>query len=84
MDLFVDEDGHRTPFPVRVSIPVPGETSEDYYCVVSAPRLFSKEKSIFGGDALQARSLALQFLADMARGKRLVDAMGKQVDLAKL
>ena len=78
LNAFIEGSGDtgRTPFQLRISEPVKSENAEDWFCTVHAPFLFTKDKRIFGVSGDQARALAIDFVRELLRGKRLVDAHG--------
>lgn len=81
IDAFVDDEGKRKPFYLRISNPVKTEGEDDYYCQVHAPFLFKKDKSIYGVDKEQARALAMQFVKQILGDKRLIDQDGNPMHL---
>jgi hypothetical protein len=82
VDGFLEDDGQRTPFHLRISAPQKTKGEDDYFCRVHAPGLFSNDKQIFGGNEAQASELALQFVKSMIGGKKLVDQKGHEIDLS--
>ncbi len=83
LDAFLEDAGQRIPFRLCISAPEKTKGEDDYFCRVHAPALFADAKQIFGIDEQQAHELALQFVKSMIAGKRLVDQIGREVDLPK-
>ena len=79
LDAFVEQDGVRRPFHLRISEPERTSGGEDCFCRVAAPLLLGKEKNIYGVDEKQARTLAFQFIRELLGELRLVEGTGRPV-----
>ena len=84
IDGFIDSDSTRERFTARILPPKASADGAEYSCSVHAPNLFKDDKEIFGGNAAQARELAVEFLKSMLAGRNLVDMAGKNIDLDRL
>lgn len=81
LNVYIEENGQRDPFSLTITQPEKAEDAEDYYCTVIAPRLFNKEKNIYGVDAEQVAHLAVKLVTDLLAGRRLVDEYGQSIEL---
>ena len=81
---YIEQNGGRQPFYLRISEPRPVPEAEDFSCLVHAPHLFKTDKTIFGIDSKQARGLALQFVESLIEGRRITDRAGNPVKLEEL
>ena len=79
IDVFLEDEGTRSPFQLRVSRPNKTDGETDYYCLVNAPALFKGDKKIFGASEEQARELALQFVKQLLGDRKLIDNNGRYV-----
>ena len=52
--------------------------------MVHAPLLLKSDKTIYGIDAQQARSLAVQFVESLLEGRRVTDSAGQPIKLEEL
>lgn len=81
VNAFIEEDGTRKPFYLRVSAPAKTPGENDYYCLIHAPNLFERDKKIFGVSEEQAQQLALEFVKQMLGERRVFDKDGNQMKL---
>lgn len=77
LNVFIEEDGQKRPFPLVITTPEKTPGADDYFCSIHAPVLFKRDKSIHGVDAKQAEELAIKFVNDLLSGRRLIDENGK-------
>ena len=84
IDGFLQADGANRPFFARISAPRITKRTEEYFCIVHAPSLFTGDKRIFGIDAEQAKELAVQFLKKMLEEKCLIGKDGAPIDVTRL
>jgi hypothetical protein len=81
---YLEKDGTREPFYLRISEPQSVADAEDFSCLVHAPLLFKSDKTIFGIDAQQAWDLAVQFVESLLDGRRITDSAGQPIKLEEL
>jgi len=81
---YVEKDGTIQPFYLRISEPRRSADAEDFSCLIHAPMLFNADKTIFGADAAQARSLAVQFVQSMLDSRTITDGAGNPIELRNL
>lgn len=81
LNAFLEEDGLRKPFHVKISNPSKTAEENDYFCLVYAPALFKEKKKIYGADAAQAQALALEFIISLIGDRRVVAKNGKLIRL---
>jgi hypothetical protein len=84
LSAYLEKDGARQPFYLRISEPRSVAGAEDFSCLIHAPLLFKSDKTIFGADAKQARSLAVQFVESLVEGRRITDGAGQPIKLGEL
>jgi hypothetical protein len=83
-NAYLEKDGKRRPFYLRISEPRPEADAEDLSCLVHAPLLLNSDKAIFGIDASQARSLAVRFIELLIEDQGIVDNAGHPINLGEL
>lgn len=81
VDAFVDEEGKRVPFVLKITEPRKSDEEKDYYCEIFAPKLFQNTKKIYGVNESQAKELALEFVKSLLNGRPLFDKDGKVISL---
>jgi len=79
LDAFLEENGLRKPFQVRISCPSKSAGQNEYFCQVYAPSLFQDEKKIYGVDESQAQTLAMEFIISLIGNRRVVDKNGNPI-----
>ena len=77
--LLFDQSGKAEPTCLSIGRPYPSGIEGEHYCDVSWPPLLNSEKRIYGGDAEQAWSLAVEFCQALVADHRFVDQSGKDV-----
>lgn len=80
LSAFIKEDGETKEFYLTISHPQQSQDAEDYFCNIHSPRLFKRDKKIFGTDAEQATDLAINFVRSLLSTKALVDEQGNSID----
>ena len=81
VDAFVEEQGRRVPFSLRITEPRKCDGEEEYYCEIYAPKLFQNTKNIYGANKSQAKNLALQFVKSLLKGRCLFDKNGRVISV---
>lgn len=81
LNAFIEEDGQKKPFVLTITNPEKVQGEDDYICIIHAPVLFKRDKSIYGVDAQQAAELSIKFVNDLLSDRQLVDESGNLVPL---
>ena len=78
---FLEDGEELIPFTLRISEPLLDVEGGDYYCTLNAPKLFEREKKIYGADENQAKMLSIQFIKKLLGKKRMTNEDHNPIDL---
>ncbi len=78
---FIDEQGQRRPFSVKIEGPFATFENRNFYCRIESPELLGKDFNIYGDSGSQTKELALKLVEICLRGKKIYDAEGNALVL---
>ncbi len=78
---FIDEQGQRRPFSLKIEGPFATSDYKDFYCRIESPELLGKEFNVYGYSGKQTKELALQFVEICLKDKKVYDAEGNALVL---
>ncbi len=81
LTAFIDEQGQRRPFSVKIEGPFATAENRDFYCRVESPELLGKEFNVYGDSGSHTKELALKLVEFCLRGKKVYDAEGNALVL---
>ena len=81
LSAFIDEQGQRRPFSLKIEGPFATATSRDFYCRVESPELLGQDFNVYGDSDRQTKELALKFVEICLRDKKVFDAEGNTLIL---
>lgn len=81
LTAFIDQQGQRLPFSLKIEGPFATSEQRDFYCRVESPELLGKEFNIYGNSGRQTKELALKFVEICLRDQKVCDAEGNSLVL---
>jgi hypothetical protein len=78
---FIDEQGQRLPFSLKIEGPFSTSEYRDFYCRIESPELLGKEFNVYGNSVRQSKELALQFVEICLKDKKVYDTEGNTLVL---
>jgi hypothetical protein len=81
LTAFIDEQGQRRPFNLKIEGPFATSESGDFYCRVKSPELLGKDFNIYGDSGSQTKERALKLVEICLRDKKVYDAKGNALVL---
>jgi len=81
LTAFIDEQGQRRPFSLKIEGPFPTLENRNFYCRVESPELLGQDFNIYGDSDSETRELALKLVEICLRGKKVCDAKGNALVL---
>ena len=81
LTAFIDEQGQRRPFSLKIEYPVATSGNMDFYCLVVSPDLLDKEFSIYGDSESETKEQALKFVEFCLKDKKVYDSEGNALIL---
>ena len=81
LTAFIDEQGQRRPFSVKIEGPFATSEKRDFYCRVQSPELLGQEFNVYGNSGNRTKELAFKLIEFCLRGKKVYDAEGNALVL---
>jgi len=86
INAYVLKDGKLQPFRMSITSPEPVNDEEcsdqsEFYCIVTIPTIFTKQKVIYGLDENGASENAYTFIKALLQGLVLVNERGEPIDV---
>jgi len=81
LTAFIDEQGQRRPFSMKIEGPFATPENKDFYCRVESPELLGQGFNIYGDSGSETKELALKFVEICLKDEKIYDAEGKAVVL---
>jgi hypothetical protein len=81
LTAFIEEQGQRRPFSLKIEGPFATSEYRDFYCRVESPELLGKEFNVFGDSGRRTKELALQFVKVCLKDKKVYDSEGNTLVL---
>jgi hypothetical protein len=78
---FIEDQGQRRPFSLRIEGPFETAESNEFYCRIESPELLGKEFNVYGENGSQTKELALKFVEICLQGKKVYNADGNTLEL---
>ena len=81
LTAFIDEQGQRRPFSLKIEGPFVTSGSMDFYCRIKSPELLGKEFTVYGDTRKQTKEQALRFVEFCLQGKKIYNTEGNTLAL---
>lgn len=81
LTAFIDEQGQRRPFSLKIVGPFATSGNMDFYCRIESLELLDKEFTIYGDSGSQTKEQALKFVEFCLKDKKVYDAEGNDLVL---
>jgi len=81
LTAFIDEQGQRRPFSLKIEGPFATLENSQFYCRVESPELLGKDFNVYGESGSKTKELALKFVEIFLKGKKVCDAEGNALVL---
>lgn len=81
LTAFIDEQGQRRPFSLKIEGPFTTSDNRDFYCRVESPELLGQEFNVYGDSGSHTRELAFKLVEFCLKGKKVCDAEGNALVL---
>jgi len=81
LTAFIDEQGQRRPFSLRIDGPFATSGNMDFYCRIESPGLFDRDFNVYGDSKNQTKEQALKFVEFCLKDKKVYNAEGNDLVL---
>ena len=81
LTAFIDEQGQRRPFSLKIKGPFATPKDRDFYCRIESLELLGKDFNVYGDSETQSKEQAFKFVEICIRDKKIYDAKGNTLTL---
>ena len=81
LTAFIDEQGQRRPFSLKIEGPFATSQNRDFYCRVESLELLGQDFNVYGDSGSETKVLALKFVEICLKDKKVYDLEGKALVL---
>jgi hypothetical protein len=81
LTAFIDEQGQRRPFSLKIEGPFATPENRDFYCRIESLELLGKDFNVYGDSKTQSKEQAFKFVEICLRDKKIYDAKGNTLTL---
>ncbi len=81
LTAFIDEQGQRRPFSLKIEGPFATFENRDFYCRVESLELLGQDFNVYGESGSETKELALKFVEICLKDKKVYDADGNSLTL---
>ncbi len=81
LTAFIDEQGQRRPFSLRIDSPIATSGNMDFYCRIESPELLDRDFNVYGDSKNQTKEQALKFVEFCLKDKKVYNAEGNDLVL---
>ena len=83
LTAFIDEQGQRRPFSLKIKGPFATSKNRDFYCRVESLELLGQDFNVYGESGSETKELALKFVEICLKDKNVYDAKGNTLILER-